>query len=108
MTRKEKARNIFFGLNGEKKLNCAQTIIASNVQKDMKNIDLFAGYGGGQAPNGLCGAYYAVCYLHPEKITDFEKYFMKEVGFLKCKELKQNKISCLVCVEKAAEFLDKD
>ncbi len=66
---------------------------------------------GGRAPQGLCGAYYAVYYILKKtylgKIKEFEKYFINEVGFMTCKELRRNKISCVMCVEKSAEFLEQ-
>ena len=64
--RKEKARKHFLGKDGHAKLNCAQAVI--KAYHDLFNVpagevDAFAGSGGGKAPEGKCGAYYAACHL---------------------------------------------
>ncbi|MFC1566667.1 C-GCAxxG-C-C family (seleno)protein [bacterium] len=113
MSKKELAKNIFLGRNNEIRLNCAQAVIASfkdEIENYENTIDLFKFYSIGRVPRGYCGAYYAVYYIlqkvYPDKKIDFEKYFIGQLGFTTCKELKMNKISCIKCIEKSAEFLE--
>jgi hypothetical protein len=107
---KDQAKNNFLGQNGKTKLNCAQSIIEL-FYKDQYTLDLFKKHGAGQAPEGLCGAFYAVIYIlekqHPEKVKDFRKWIIDNLGAETCKMLKANKVSCISCVEKAAEYLEK-
>jgi len=112
--RKIKAKNHFLGKDGHAKLNCAQSVIKAyhdlfNVSA--QEVDAFAGLGGGKAPEGKCGAYYAACQLalknNPLKISQFEQDFINAAGSLKCKEIRsKRKLSCLGCIEKAAELLE--
>jgi hypothetical protein len=112
--RKIKAKNHFLGKNGYAKLNCAQSVIKAYhdlFNASAQEVDVFAGLGGGKAPEGKCGAYYAAWQLalknNPLKINRFEQDFIDATGSLKCKEIrKQRKLSCLGCVEKAAELLE--
>jgi len=95
------------------KLNCAQKVLAAFKDKfdaDEKTLAKFAYFGSGNAPEGLCGAYYAAKYLieekQPAKLEELETFFRNAAGSLKCKEIRQmKKLSCSGCVEKAAEFL---
>lgn len=109
----EKAKSYYLGQNGYKRMNCAQSIISvfmeDNPQKESL-IEAFGRYGGGNAPEGLCGAFYAAKYIlennYNMKRDDFERYFMEHTGALKCHEIKGlRKLSCVGCVEKSAEFL---
>jgi len=107
------AINNYLGKDGHKRVNCAQAVLISFREKygvDDETVQLFASYGGGNAPDGLCGAFYAVKYLAGgniiQKMDEFEKLFKEEAGSDKCKEIKkQKKFSCLDCVAKCAEFL---
>jgi len=107
------AKNHYLGLSEHKRMNCAQSVIAAFKDKfDLKDeeIEEFKHFGGGKAPEGLCGAFYASKYIlkqfHIEKEIEFEKYFVKLSGSNKCREIRQRKIfSCLDCVEKSAEYL---
>jgi hypothetical protein len=112
--RKEKARNHFLGKNGHVKLNCAQSVIKAyhdNFDIPTEEIERFVNCGGGKAPGGKCGAYYAAWYLSSKKnhlkINQLEQYFINAAGSLKCKEIRsQRQLSCLGCVEKVADFLE--
>jgi len=114
MMRKEKAGKHFLNKDGHKKLNCAQSIIKAFHDAfglSEQEVDSFAGFGGGRAPEGKCGAYYAACCLvskkDPLQIAQLEQGFLDAAGSLKCKEVrKKGKLSCLGCVEKAAELLE--
>ena len=113
--RKIKAKNHFLGKDGHVKLNCAQSVIKAYhdlFNTSAQEVDVFAGLGGGKAPEGKCGAYYAVWQLvlknNPLKINQLEQDFINAAGSLKCKEIrKQRKLSCLGCVEKAADLLER-
>ncbi len=112
--RKIKAKNHFLGKDGHVKLNCAQSVIKAYhdlFNASAQEIDLFAGLGGGKAPEGRCGAYYAAWHLSSKekrlKINQLEQDFVNTAGSIKCKEIRsQRKLSCLGCVEKAADFLE--
>ncbi len=110
---KEEAKAHYLGSGGVGRLNCAQAIIKAFSERyklDQELIGLFAGHGGGNAPGGLCGAYYAARHIlekhHPEKVAEFEKYFCDQAGSLECKPIRKlKKLSCLGCIEKAADYL---
>lgn len=109
-----KAKNYFLGKDGIKRLNCAQSVICAfkeeyGIDEDM--IEKFKEFGGGRAPEGVCGAYYAAKFVleksKSEKIVELSKNLTDLAGSLKCTEIRANKkLSCLGCVEKASEFLD--
>lgn len=111
----EKAKKYYTGKEGLR-LNCAQSIIKAFEEQfniTGEEFKKFADYGKGNAPEGLCGAYCAAKYIlerhHPEKAKEFEEFFKSAAGnTLKCKEIRSlRKLSCLGCVEKAAEFVNK-
>lgn len=105
-------KNYYLGLDGEK-FNCSQSILKGFKDKfdiDESKINEFKKFGGGNAPKGLCGAYYATleitCKNHSDKINELEEYFMDNIGHLKCTEIKDSHCaSCWDCVKKCAEFL---
>ncbi len=110
-----KAKNNYTGQGGCGRLNCAQSVISAfkedfDLEDDL--VEAFKKYGGGKAPEGLCGAYYAVKYIldknDPEKIEELEKHFLEHAGALECSSIKGlKKLSCVGCVEKSSEFLEK-
>ena len=110
-----KAQNIFLGRDGYQRKNCAQAVISAFNDKYTLNSDIaetFQHFGGGNAPEGMCGAYYAARYTlvhyYPEMLEDFEKYFIALAGSVKCLQIrKYNKLSCLDCVGISSEYLDK-
>jgi hypothetical protein len=111
---KEQAKNYYLGRNGNKRLNCAQSIakafenkypVTSELHEELKNC------GSGKAPGGVCGSIYAVKLIlderAPGKIEECLKKFLEKAGSLKCKEIRsQKKLSCIGCVECSAELLD--
>ncbi len=110
------ARNHYLGKEGYVRMNCAQSVISTFKDKfslSAETIELFKAYGGGRAPDGLCGAFYAAKYIlernNAEEIsTDLEKYFLDQAGGVKCHEIKGcQKMSCVDCVGKSCEFLEK-
>lgn len=106
----EKAKNYFLGKNTER-LDCARAILKAFAKSEAELKDCLC-RGGGRAPGGECGAYCAAKYLlqksAPEKLKDFEGYFSRLAGSLKCAEIRKlKKLSCLDCVGKAVEYLYK-
>ena len=106
----EKAKKHYLGKDGYEKLNCAQSILKvfSGLDQDQKETLC---KGGGQAPGGVCGAFCAAKHLleknHSEKLKEFVDYFKNVAGSLNCREIRaMRKLSCVGCVEKAAEYLD--
>lgn len=107
------AKNHFLGKEGFERLNCAQSLVYAFKEKFHvdADINLFKQYGGGRAPEGLCGAVYATNYILKKgnmdgKVKDLEKVFLEHASALKCRDIKDaKKLSCLGCVEKCSEFL---
>ncbi len=107
--RVEKAKKHYLGKEGHERLDCAQSILRAFSELDEKDKESLC-KGGGKAPNGECGAFCAAKHLLtkrcPGKLKEFEAYFNEAAGSLKCDEIrKTRKLSCLGCVEKAAEYL---
>ena len=109
----EKAKAYYSGLNGCRKLNCAQSIVHAFQEKfsvSADSVETFSIYGGGRAPEGECGALYAVKTLlknHPERIKACEDILVSHAGSTKCREIRSGRgLSCAGCVEKIAECLD--
>lgn len=85
-------------------LNCAQSVLAlCGVEARM---DEFAAFGGGRAPEGLCGALYAALQLVPEDRRDaLRRAFAAEAGAEKCLDIKRGTgTSCQMCVAIAASL----
>jgi hypothetical protein len=110
-----KAKNNYIG-QGCQRMNCAQAVISAFKDKfniDDNIVEAFQNYGGGKAPDGLCGALYAVKYIidrmeDKEKIKELEEYFIENAGALECRNIRgMKKLSCVGCVEKSSEFLEK-
>ncbi len=113
MSRK-KAEELYLGVNGNKRHNCAQAVIAGFMEElSLKEADAaaFASHGGGKAPNGICGALYAAQHIismkAPETVEKCSSSFILAAGSDKCKEIRaMKKLSCLGCVGKASELLE--
>ena len=111
---KSKAKDYFLGKAG-KRYNCAQAVIKAFDGKVCVPDSLiadFADLGGGKAPNGVCGAFHAAAYFlnikHKEKTIELEKFFIENAGAVTCSGIKEGKrFSCVDCVTRAAEFLEK-
>lgn len=87
--------------------NCAQAVAAGAGREDL--VEEFVNFGGGKAPEGLCGALYAAMLLSPEACREnVRKKFVEFAGADTCFTLKmRNRTSCIRCVEKAAELVEK-
>ncbi|MFZ5969292.1 MAG: C-GCAxxG-C-C family (seleno)protein [Bacillota bacterium] len=108
------AKNHYLGRDGYKRMNCAQAIIYAFKDKfdiDESMVERFKPYGGGNAPEGACGAYYAAKHILEKNIdagktSELEKYFLEKAGAVNCREIRgAKKLSCLGCVEKCSEYL---
>jgi len=109
-----KAVELFNGSEGEKRLNCAQSILkAFQMEHDVPDelIEEFSHLGGGASEGGFCGALYAVEYLMKESgmekdIPEIESVFRKHAGSTKCAIIrKMSLLDCSGCVEQGAEIL---
>jgi len=93
-------------------LNCAQSILKGFQQElniPESRIAEFKAFGGGRAPNGICGALYAADILMKEQgKKTIEQKFNEKVGETLCLQIKKEaKASCKDCVAIADEILEK-
>jgi hypothetical protein len=94
------------------RLNCAQAVLYAYQQitgdRILSIVD-FKPFGGGRAPEGLCGALHAACAVAPSKAENLRRRFAEATGSLFCKELKGvTKVPCDTCVSTAAEILHSE
>ena len=91
------------------RLNCAQSVAHAwrEVFGDAAvTVEELKPFGGGKAPEGLCGAVYAACQLAPERTEALKAAFAARLGSLYCKEIRAAKVHpCATCVAEAAELL---
>ena len=108
MTR-PKATN-YFRVEPEK-LNCAQSMLKAfqtqlNISEE--TIAEFRRYGGGRAPEGICGALYAADYLLKQQgKNSIQEEFRQKAGAVMCRELKKSKTLCEWRVNIADELLEE-
>lgn len=111
---KETAKAYYLGKKGPQRLNCAQSIAEALREKfplGEETVTLLATCGGGRAPEGSCGAFYAAQRIlerySPENLAEKMELLRSFAGSLKCREIKTLKIkSCLECIEKAVEVTE--
>lgn len=112
--RVKKAQDLYIGKAPGPRLNCAQEV--AEVLKDRWPLSetqkrTLSLCGGGMAPEGVCGSFYAVQMLikeQPELIEDCRQIFIQQAGSEKCREIKKlRRLSCLGCIAKSVEFLEK-
>ena len=109
------AKNNYIGLGEKGRMNCAQSVISAFQEKfdiEDKEVAAFSAFGGGRAPAGMCGALYAtktiVQKYGVEKSAELDKFFLDNAGAIDCGSIKAHKkLSCVGCVEKCSEFLEK-
>lgn len=108
------AKNYYLGREQGQRMNCAQSVICAfknELQIDKDIVEKFRSCGGGNAPDGLCGAYYAAKYILQNRCADeelpkLEEYFSSFSGSTKCREIREGrKLSCIGCIEKSSEFI---
>jgi hypothetical protein len=92
------------------RLNCAQAVLHAwhEVSGDTTiALAELRPFGGGRAPNGLCGALHAACVVAPDQAEALKQNFASRLGSLYCKELRAAKVhSCETCIGQAAELLE--
>lgn len=103
----------FKGKGDRGKLNCAQAVAAAFPAAAVFSEDLIddlGNAGGGKAEGGRCGAYHAASLLaETEDVREqLKSVFEDGAGSVFCREIRGMKSwSCSMCVEKAAEVLDR-
>jgi hypothetical protein len=91
------------------RLNCAQAVLHAwhEISSDTSiSIASLKPFGGGHAPDGLCGALHAACLAAPERSEILKASFSDRLGSIYCKELHAGDHRCIACVVEAAELLD--
>lgn len=108
----EKAKNNFLGKN-KNRLNCYQSILDAFSEKfnlTEQEIEEGKNFGNGQAPEGFCGALYAVKVILEKNngdITELMTDFLIENGGFRCADIRSaRQTNCVECIEKAALYLD--
>ena len=91
------------------RFNCAQAVLHAwrEVSGDtsIALADLKP-FGGGRAPDGLCGALHAACMVAPGRAEALKRNFAAQLGSRYCRELRAAKVHpCETCVAYAAELL---
>lgn len=92
------------------RLNCAQSVLHAwrevSGDKSIALADLKS-FGGGRAPDGLCGALHTACMIAPERADALKQNFAARLGSLYCKELRAAKVHpCETCVSQATELME--
>lgn len=94
------------------RLNCAQSVlfawreVAGDTSLAVADLKPF---GGGRAPEGLCGALHAACLIAPARAEQLKARFAARMGSPYCKELRAAKVhSCEACVTQSVELLEPD
>ena len=111
---KETAKAYYLGKKGPRRLNCAESIAETLREKfplDVGTMESFSACGGGRAPEGNCGAFFAAKRIlerhFPETAGEKMERLRSFAGSLKCREIKAlKKKNCLECIEKAVEVID--
>jgi hypothetical protein len=105
---KEHALSVF--RKDPERLNCAQSVLHAwrevSGDKSIALADLKL-FGGGRAPDGLCGALHTACMIAPDRADALKQNFAARLGSLYCKELRAAKVHpCETCVVQAMELLE--
>lgn len=87
--------------------NCAQSVAAGAGREDL--VSELAACGGGRAPEGLCGALYAVLRMAPAgEHGRIRKAFAAKAGAETCREIRSGSaFPCEKCVALAAELSEE-
>ena len=105
---KEHALSVF--RKDPERLNCAQSVLYAwrEVSGDTSiALAEVKPFGGGRAPDGLCGALHTACMVAPERAEALKAAFADRLGSLYCKELRAAKAHpCERCVGQATELLE--
>ena len=111
---KETAKAYYLGKKGPRRLNCAQSIAETLREKyplEGKTVELLSTCGGGRAPEGYCGAFYAAKSIlerySPQSTAEKMELLRSFAGSLKCRDIKAlKKKNCLECIEKSVEIAE--
>jgi hypothetical protein len=93
--------------------NCAQAVALAwrdKKQPDSDHYSRFSGFGGGQAPDGLCGALHAACELAGADLKETlqARFSQLASGHTTCLEIRRNRVmTCAECVAIAAGLLEE-
>lgn len=105
-----KAASLF---HGPEKYNCCQAVLKAFEDihdiSEERVIECKA-FGGGRAPDGMCGALYAAHLLiEDQEVKDkVQEEFLKTAGSTRCREIKQlGTLDCKGCVMEAAKLVSK-
>ena len=94
----------------EENLNCAQAVL-KYFNAPPEKIAEYKAFGGGRAPEGLCGALHAARLLvdDEEKFRNLlEEFAARSGGAITCRALKNEAgFPCPACVNLAAELVEK-
>jgi hypothetical protein len=105
---KEQALKVF--RQPPERVNCAQSVLHAWREKSGDTSIALADlkpFGGGRAPDGLCGALHAACKVAPNRAEAWKLSFAARLGSLYCKELRAAKVHpCETCVVQATELLE--
>lgn len=92
------------------RLNCAQSVLHAwrEVSGDTSiALEDLKPFGGGRAPDGLCGALHTACLIVPGQAKALKAAFAARLGSVYCKELRAAKQHpCEACVGQATELLE--
>ena len=90
--------------------NCAQAVLA-HFKQPAETVAEFKAFGGGNAPEGICGALYAARHILNDdaKFRQLcDEFAAQTGGALTCRALKSEaKFPCMQCVDLAAELVEK-
>ncbi|MFA6102585.1 MAG: C-GCAxxG-C-C family (seleno)protein [Victivallaceae bacterium] len=96
--------------HGVEKYNCAQAVLKffeDHAAVSPEKIEEFKLFGGGRAPDGVCGAIYAAEHILNDRtlIDELKETFKREAGSHCCREIKAaGRLSCAGCVDLAADL----
>ena len=86
--------------------NCCQTVVAAVTSPEDPSLAKYAAFGGGNAPEGYCGAAHAVRLLRPDLEEVVTREFVEKAGSVKCREIKGvHHTPCEKCVQIACDVL---
>lgn len=110
------ATHHFLGSEGHEKKNCAQAVLKAfqhSLDIPENIVDSFQAFGGGRAPEGVCGAAFAAEFLLgmldiDDSSVNAVEDLHKNAGSAKCKEIKAaGRMSCLDCVQSCTKYVEK-
>jgi hypothetical protein len=99
--------------HGKEKYNCAQAVTKAFQEKlniPEHIIESYKNKGGGKAPGGVCGSFYAAQKLFdtPEDIAALKELFVKYAGSTQCNEIRKlKKVDCTGTVALAQRIIKK-